>query len=546
MTIMLRTLLLATLGAALLAPSSALAAANWSSPVRVAGPAADPPGISSPRAFVTPDGRSLAVFGDGLRPALATGGVAGTFGAPLALARDEAGSAGVDAALGADGTLAVAWTAGGAAHVAVAPAGQRPAGQTDLPGAGVSDIAVAVAPDGAVTVAYRTKTGASSYALMAAHAAPGGAFGEPVTLHTSGQGIDGLDAAAGPGGAVAIAYRRLAPRYRAYAVVRPAGGAFGAPQALSPATQPDLQTRIAFQGDGTVVAAWTNTGGAAYALRAPGAPEFGAPAPLGAAEATYQLDLAPTPQGGIAAAWSTGSQVRAAVKAPGAGFGDAQTVVAVESPIAANPSVAVAPGGQISVAVTKPGSGAVTVTDLGGTTQTVGYGPVEIATPIALAAGADRTVAVWRDAGGALAAATRSEQAPAGGPGAAPAAPDRTRPKVTSHAPRRLTVTRRTSAISFKVSCNEACSLLSTGNMRTTRGGKRVVSPLRAFTSKKLRTGRQTVKLTLGPGAQKDLRRALDSGRGARVFFDVTAVDAAGNSTRIRGEIALRARSGRR
>ena len=134
---MIRTLLLGALGAALITPASALAAPHWSSPVRVAGPAADP-GISAAKPFLTADGRSLAVFSDGLRPALSTGDVTGAFAPPLTLGRDEAGTSGLDAALGADGTLAVAWIAGGGAHVAVAPAGQRPAAQTDLPGAGVA------------------------------------------------------------------------------------------------------------------------------------------------------------------------------------------------------------------------------------------------------------------------------------------------------------------------------------------------------------------------------------------------------------------------
>lgn len=81
---MIRTLLLGALGAALITPASAIAAPHWSSPVRVAGPAADP-GISAAKAFVTADGRSLAAFSDGLRPSLATGDIAGAFGAPQAL-----------------------------------------------------------------------------------------------------------------------------------------------------------------------------------------------------------------------------------------------------------------------------------------------------------------------------------------------------------------------------------------------------------------------------------------------------------------------------
>ena len=82
MNLMIRPFLGAALAAALLTPATAIAAPHWSSPVKIAGPAADPPGIATPKAFVTSDGRSLAVFSDGLRASLSAGTVAGTFAAP--------------------------------------------------------------------------------------------------------------------------------------------------------------------------------------------------------------------------------------------------------------------------------------------------------------------------------------------------------------------------------------------------------------------------------------------------------------------------------
>src|SRR4051794_26066999 len=106
MTSMLRTFLGTALAALLLTPAAALAAPHWSAPVKIAEPAANPPGISPPDAFVTADGRSLAVFADGLRPALSAGTAAGAFAAPLALGNDASGTSGIDAALGANGTLA--------------------------------------------------------------------------------------------------------------------------------------------------------------------------------------------------------------------------------------------------------------------------------------------------------------------------------------------------------------------------------------------------------------------------------------------------------
>ena len=146
-----------------------------------------------------------------------------------------------------------------------------------------------------------------------------------------------------------------------------------------------------------------------------------------------------------------------------------------------------------------------------------------------------------RDATGSLSAATRSEAAPAGGPGTAPAPPDTKRPKLELLAPKRITVTRKTTSISFKVRCDEPCTLQAFGNMRTVRGKKRVVSPLTTFTTKKAVSGKQTVRLKLSRSTQNDLRKALSARRGAQVFLDITATDAAGNTSRVRGQITLRA-----
>ena len=163
---------------------------------------------------------------------------------------------------------------------------------------------------------------------------------------------------------------------------------------------------------------------------------------------------------------------------------------------------------------------------------------------MAIASSADRTVVLWRDATGALTAATRSEAAPAeyrprhrarsAGHQAPEAAASR------AEAPDRHA---QDTSISFKVRCDEPCTLQAFGNMRTVRGKKRVVSPLNTFTTKKAVSGRQTVRLKLSRSTQSDLRKALAARRGAQVFLDITATDAAGNSSRVRGQITLKAKS---
>ena len=47
--------------------------------------------------------------------------------------------------------------------------------------------------------------------------------------------------------------------------------------------------------------------------------------------------------------------------------------------------------------------------------------------------------------------------------------------------------------------------------------------------------------LKLGRFALPDLRRALKAGKGAQVFLTATAADKAGNSTRLKTTVSLRA-----
>ena len=97
-----------------------------------------------------------------------------------------------------------------------------------------------------------------------------------------------------------------------------------------------------------------------------------------------------------------------------------------------------------------------------------------------------------------------------------------------------MTVTRKTTSISFTVSCDEPCSLSAFGNMRTTP--RQEARRLPADTPSRPRSrsaGGRPCKLRLSRSTQNDLRRALVEKRGATVFFDVTATDAAGNSIRV-------------
>src|SRR4051795_11687755 len=393
---------LALISAALL-PASASAAQPWSAPVDViAAPVAASIGNSAPEAFVA-GGRSLVVAGSGPQALLVRGSAANVFSTPITVATAAGGGVGTDAAVGPDGTVAVAWAAGSAGHVSIVKPDGTVLPQADLPGSGVNAIGVGIASDGSTIVAFRTKEAANAYSLRVATAAPGSAtFGEPVVLE-SGAATDSYDIATGPGGAAAIAYRKLAGKYRARVAVREAGtSAFEAGQPLPTAGElDDFSPRVAYDGDGTLVAAWGNPAGGLYVLRAPGASGFTAATPLGSGPA-YDVDLESTPGGTAVVGVAGGGVMRVAGQpATGAPFGDLVPLgAAFQSQFSGDIAVTTTPSGVSTGVFTDPTTGEVHAVDVGGEDKVIGYGRKDTPTPVEVASGADRTVAGGTTAGG--------------------------------------------------------------------------------------------------------------------------------------------------
>lgn len=545
-----RLLILALAAATLVSPASALAVPRWSAPVDVI-PGSGALGTSAPQALVSAaTGTSFVLAGSGAEALLATGTVAGVFASatPIATA-PGGGNVGLDSAVGPDGTVAVAWASGGAGHVTIVKPGGDVLTTADLPGSGVNALGVAIAADGAVTVAYRTKESPSAYSLRAATLPPGRmVFDAPVTIQ-SPAAVDSIDVATGPGGAVAVAYRQLAGKYRARVAVRPAGAAAFEPgQAMTTAGElDDFAPHVVFDADGSVVAAWGNPAGALWALRPVGAAAFPAGAPLGSGGA-YDLDLEPSPAGGAAVAIAGGGVMRVAAQgAPGAAFGEPVPVgPSFTSQFAGSIAVTTTPAGTVTALFVNPVDGAVHAVDAGGADTVIGYGTRDGVTPVSLASSADRTVATWTTAAGTVVAATRSEAAKPATPadlGPAPSGLDRTAPKLRLvGVPKRLRVTTKTKTITLKARCTEACRLFATSNLRTQLSAKarRRVAPLPAVQTKTPRTGLQKLTLKLGSFGLKDLHAALKRGRGAQLFVVVEATDAAANATRTRVQITLK------
>jgi hypothetical protein len=530
-----------------LVPSSAPAATgHWSSPVTIT-PASGQE-TAAAQAFVTPNGRSLVLTSDGARPLLAAGDVRGAFGTPVAIGTAGDRVTSLDGAVGPDGRVAVAWATGSGAHVALGgPGGGTPDQVSDFSGVGVNSVAVAIAPDGVTTVAFRAKDASGTYSLSTATAATGSStFGAVETLDSGKGAIDAIDVAAGNGGAAAIGYRKLAPRYRTFALLRPVGApAFEAPQGVSGPTGGDIFPRVIASADGSFVVGWGNPEtGPMYVLRAAAGGAFGAPVAFGAGDRSSYVDMAPTPFGGAAATWSGTGAVRAAVAPAGGTFAEPVQVDRYSGNVVSQPAVAVAPDQTVTVADNHPEDGSIVATDISGAAQVIGYGPAGNLSPVAIAAGADRTVAVWRDVTGGLSAATRSDVAPPSqGPGAKPGPPDRTAPKLRLvGTARRVTFHRVPKTITLKVKCSEACVVNASGSLRLTVPGRkrRAVSPLRPFTGRKASAKTQTVTLRLGSLAQRDLAKAAKRGRGAEAFLNLSAGDAASNQARLKVQLTLK------
>jgi hypothetical protein len=538
-----------SLAIAALLPATASAAQPWSAPVDVIpSPGLTAIGNSAPEVFVA-GGRSLVAAGSGENALLARGSATNVFSAPITVGTAPGGNVGVDAATAPDGTVAVAWVSGGSGHVSIVAPGGEVKGQADLPGGGVNAIGIAMGADGSTIVAYRTKEGPNAYSLRVAVAGPGSTtFGEPAVIE-SGAATDSIDVATGPGGAAAIAYRKLAGKYRTRVAVRPAGaGAFEPGQAMTTAGDvDDFTPRVAFDSDGTLVAAWGNPAGGLYALRHPGETAFGAAAPLGSGTA-YNIDLEPTPGGAAVVGVAGGGSIRVASQSgPGSAFGDLVPVgPSFQSQLPGRVAVTTTPGGVTTAVFADPTTGEVHAVDAGGGDQVIGYGSKEAETSVEVASAGDRTVAVWTNAGGAIVAATRSATVKPATPGSLGAKPEGrdTKPPVVTYASgtKRFRVTTKTKTLKIKVRCSEDCKLLVTGFLRTQLSSKvrRSIAPMSPVQTTTAKSGIQTVTLKLGTTLRRDLAKALRRNRGGRLYLTIQATDASSNTARTLVQLTLR------
>ena len=341
-------------------PASAAPQGPWKLPasnISAAGQAAFDPEIA-----IAPDGAATAVWrrsnGTSNIIQAATRPPGGSFGAAVDLSATGQNALDPQIAIAPDGTATAVWRRFNGTNF-VAQAATRPPGGSfgaaiDLSATGEDSLApqVAIAPDGAATVVW-TRFNGTNFIIQAATRPPGGSFGAAVDLSATGQDAFNPQIAIAPDGAATVAWQRYdGANDIIQAGTRPPGGSFGAAVNLSAAGQNASEPQIEVAPDGAATAVWRRSNGANQivqaATRPPGG-SFGAAVDLSAAgQSAGSPQIAIAPSGAATAVWqrSNGANfiVQAATRLPGGSFGAAVELSATGQS-AFNPQIAIAPDG---------------------------------------------------------------------------------------------------------------------------------------------------------------------------------------------------------
>lgn len=250
----------------------------WSTPTNVSEAGEN---AHSPKIAVDPAGNTTAVwtrFDAGFqRIQASTRPADGTWTTPTTLSDGGQDAQGVDVTVDPAGNAAAVWFRGSATTYRI-QASTRPHGgdwtiATTLsePGHPALNPQVAVSPMGDVTVVWHRYDGA--YNRVQASTRPAGGVWPtiPVTLSETAQNSQEAQVVVDSAGrAIAIWQHYDGATYRNQASLRPAGGAWSTPTAVSPARANPGTLRAAIQPEGNAVAIWDAYDGAHYRVRALG------------------------------------------------------------------------------------------------------------------------------------------------------------------------------------------------------------------------------------------------------------------------------------
>lgn len=206
--------------------------------------------VVDPSVALAPDGTAVAAWtltrGDAVVAQAATRAVTGEWTAPADLSRPAAQVRGARAAVDAAGAALVAWSRGGVVQAATRAPGAAWSAPVDLspPSSIAGAPALAVSGSGAAVVAWPAQAGALPVAEAVLRPA-GGAFGAPAVISDPGRPATSPQAAIGDDGVAPVAWQWTDPAAEpsiAPSGVMAATGLTGAP-ATAPALLVDLRAR---------------------------------------------------------------------------------------------------------------------------------------------------------------------------------------------------------------------------------------------------------------------------------------------------------------
>lgn len=290
---------------------------------------------------------------------VATRPAGGGWSTPEKVSVAGADADGPQVGIDASGSVVALWRylSGGSYRVQAStrPAGGSWSGAQDLSTASTAvfqspQLAVNAAGDAA---AVWSRGAGGVFVTQVATRPAGGAWSAPQDLSPPGQDTGDADVALDPAGdAMAVWYEGPGANYVIKAAYRPAGGAWSASQSISAPLQSAFESRVALDASGNAVAVWERSNGSNSIVQAAPRPAGGAwsvPQDLSAAgQSAAEPQVAVDPVGNAVAVWKRydgANYITQASSRPAGGTWGVPQNLSVSGEHTYNPQIAVDPNG---------------------------------------------------------------------------------------------------------------------------------------------------------------------------------------------------------
>lgn len=265
--------------------------------------------VEPPRVAVAPDGTVIVVWVSGslVRSVIKPPG--GGFGTPVTVSW-TGGIDDADIAIGPDGSATVAWAGSAGVGVATRPAGGAFSAPSTITSESGSFIDAAIGNEGTTAIAWLRKNDTKDR-VYASVRRPGQAFDTPTPLSPEDQDSRFTSAGVTPAGRVIVAweYKALGTEYRIQASTRSTGQEFTTASTLSASGRPAVDPKIAVAPNGSATVVWYRPDGlGSVYVQAATAPTSG---PFATAvdasdgqDVIYDAEVVTTPNGETTALWT--------------------------------------------------------------------------------------------------------------------------------------------------------------------------------------------------------------------------------------------------